>query len=218
MTRSKIQVTGVEARHYDFLMNLITFGAYPRFIRRATAAVPAPGPGVLLDIGCGTGRNARLLARHLTGNDLVLGLDIGTDMLKRFAANMQRDRRLAGLRGDIRKGLPLRDHSASGAFLSFVLHGLEHHERLSLLTDIRRVLKPGAWLSILDYRPFDLARSGLLTRLAFRLECELAAEFLSHDWERILSHLGFHDFTETRFFSGKVRILNARSMVYTEHS
>ena len=32
---SKVEVTGLEARHYDFFMNLITGGTYPFFIRRA---------------------------------------------------------------------------------------------------------------------------------------------------------------------------------------
>ena len=31
---SKVEVTGFEARHYDLLMNVLTLGTYPLFIRR----------------------------------------------------------------------------------------------------------------------------------------------------------------------------------------
>ena len=38
---SKVEVTGAEARHYDLLMNLITAGTYPFFIRRAVRLLAA---------------------------------------------------------------------------------------------------------------------------------------------------------------------------------
>ena len=36
---SKVEVTGFEAKYYDTLMNLITFGRYPKFIRKAIADI-----------------------------------------------------------------------------------------------------------------------------------------------------------------------------------
>ncbi|MCD6296220.1 MAG: hypothetical protein J7M30_03600, partial [Deltaproteobacteria bacterium] len=60
---SKVEVTGAEARHYDLLMNLITGGTYPFFIRRVIRDMDIQPDDAILDLGSGSGRNACLMAR-----------------------------------------------------------------------------------------------------------------------------------------------------------
>jgi len=216
MVRSKIEVKGFEARNYDGLMNLITLGYYPRFIKSAVSFINLPESATVLDIGCGTGRNARLIADHVGGDCRVTGIDIGTDMLNAFSRKQGNDLRLSAMKADIRDPFPFNNSSFDGAFMSFVLHGMEHDDRLHVLEEISRVLKPGGKFYLLDYRPLDLKSASILTRLIFRLECDLASEFLTHNWEDVLSLYGFGEFDEKVFFGKKVRILKSTRLMYTE--
>ena len=78
---SKVEVTGFEARNYDLLMNVITGGTYPFFIRRAVRDMRIqPDDGILV-FGSGSGRNVCLMTRYLSEQGRVLGLDIGDEML-----------------------------------------------------------------------------------------------------------------------------------------
>jgi ubiquinone/menaquinone biosynthesis C-methylase UbiE len=86
---SKVEVIGFEARHYDFFMNLITGGSYPFFIRQVVKDMQIQPDEVILDFGCGTGRNISLMNKYLSAEGRALGLDIGSEMLeqaqRRFA-------------------------------------------------------------------------------------------------------------------------------------
>jgi ubiquinone/menaquinone biosynthesis C-methylase UbiE len=88
---SKVEVTGLEARHYDLMMNLITVGTYPFFIRRVVRDMNIRPDDAILDLGAGTGRNADLMARFLTGPGRIVGLDVGQEMLTQAQARF-RDR------------------------------------------------------------------------------------------------------------------------------
>ena len=63
---SKVEVTGFEARNYDLLMNVITGGTYPFFVRRAVRDMRIqPDDGILV-FGSGSGRNVCLMTRYLS--------------------------------------------------------------------------------------------------------------------------------------------------------
>ena len=79
---SKVVVTGAEARHYDLLMNLITAGTYPFFIRRVVRDMAIQPADAILDLGSGSGRNACLTARYLSDRGRIAGLDVGVEMLE----------------------------------------------------------------------------------------------------------------------------------------
>lgn len=57
---SKVEVAGAAARHYDLLMNVITGGTYPFFIRRVVRDMAIQPEDAILDLGSGSGRNACL--------------------------------------------------------------------------------------------------------------------------------------------------------------
>ena len=78
---SKVKVEGFEAPHYDLLMNLITVGTYPFFIRRVVRDMAIQPRDAILDLGSGSGRNACLMARYLSDQGRIVGLDIGEKML-----------------------------------------------------------------------------------------------------------------------------------------
>jgi ubiquinone/menaquinone biosynthesis C-methylase UbiE len=107
-----------------------------------------PGQRVL-EIGCGTGTLLTALARS---GPAVEAIGIDPD-----AASLRRARRKAGRAGlDIRYeqayagALPLPDSSVDRVLSSLMLHHLTPDEHARALREVRRVLRPGGRLHVLD--------------------------------------------------------------------
>ncbi len=206
---SKVEVVGMEARHYDFLMNLITGGTYPFFIRRVIKDMHIQPTDHILDFGCGTGRNISLMNKYLSETGRVLGLDIGSEMLEQAQRRFAGDTRVAIQKQRIEEPLPYQDEFDK-VFISFVFHGLIQEDRLKVIANAWRALKPGGEFLILDYNEFDLKRAPWPVRFAFKIECPLATDFIGRDLQALLREGGFNDFRVHTYYLGYVRLLAAR--------
>jgi ubiquinone/menaquinone biosynthesis C-methylase UbiE len=94
-----------------------------------------------LDVGCGNGRHAELLAEYATE---VVGVDVSRGLL-RTAGDRATEREFGVdlLQGDASR-LPLRDESFSLAVYVATLHHLRPREtRVASLDELARVLAPG---------------------------------------------------------------------------
>jgi len=206
---SKVEVTGFEARYYDTLMNIITGGTYPFFIRRAVQEMKIrPNDSILL-LGSGTGRNACLMNRYLSDQGRILGLDIGPEMLEQAHRRCRRFPHITFKKQRIEEPLPYQDEFDK-VFISFVLHGFVQEDRLRIIANAHRSLKPGGEFIILDYAEFEPAQSPWLVRFAFKMECPLATDFALREWQPILREQGFDDFRIYPHYLGYVRLLAAR--------
>ena len=142
-------------------------------------------PGMrALDIGCGTG-SLTLLLKKLHPAVEVVGLDPDSKALVLAKGKARR----AGLQIKLDKGfsdeLPYPDASFDKVFSSLMLHHLKAEEKAATLREVRRVLKPGGSLHILDFGP---PRSGLSRALAHVLH---RAEHLRDNFEdKVLIFLG----------------------------
>ncbi|HEV8602394.1 MAG TPA: bifunctional demethylmenaquinone methyltransferase/2-methoxy-6-polyprenyl-1,4-benzoquinol methylase UbiE [Gaiellaceae bacterium] len=125
---------------YDPMNRLMTAGLDRHWRRRTAAAVVRPGDRVL-DVCCGTGDLA--LADAEAGGR-VTGLDFSEPMLRR-ARRKSAD--VEWLEGDA-LGLPFADGSYDAATVGFGLRNLPNAERG--LAELRRVLRPGGRLAILE--------------------------------------------------------------------
>jgi demethylmenaquinone methyltransferase/2-methoxy-6-polyprenyl-1,4-benzoquinol methylase len=190
-------------------MNVISLGYYPRLIQRAVDAMDIQPWQSVLDLGSGTGRNDCLIARKVGPQGRILGLDISKEMLNSARKRCRAYPNVEFREQRIEAPLGYRDEFDK-VFISFVLHGFEDGEKLEIMSNAYRALKPGGVFCIFDYNEFDLEQLPFPVRQAFvHGECQLAAEFLRLDLKRMLSRQRFTAFTERLFVRGHLRLLKA---------
>jgi len=207
---SKVEVTGFEARHYDFFMNTITAGTYPFFIRRAVKEMLVQPDDEILVFGSGTGRNLSLMNKYLSEDKgRIVGLDIGPEMLEQARHRFANHSHITIIDQRIEESLPY-EGEFNKVFMAFVLHGFIQEDRLKIITNVQRALRPGGELIILDYNEFDLESSPRLVRFVFGLECPLATDFVERDLKTTLIDKGFGEFRVYTHYRGYVRLLAAR--------
>lgn len=141
------------ARRYDLLNHLLSFGsdiAWRRFaVRRLAAAIDKRGRGeaLILDLCCGTGD----LSLRLERLGRVIGCDFCHPMLQLAAVKIARRRkrdRIMLVEGDALR-LPFPDRAFDAVAIAFGLRNLAD-TRAGLL-QMRRVLRPGGTLAVLEF-------------------------------------------------------------------
>jgi ubiquinone/menaquinone biosynthesis C-methylase UbiE len=207
--KSKVEVQGLEARFYDQIMNGMSLGLYPRFIRAAVEQMNIQAGDRILDLGCGTGRNSLLMHRHVGNEGEVTGMDISPIMEKQFRKNTRGLPNVHFVHQRIDVPFTL-EHGIDKAVMSFVIHGLPHETRLQVIDNIHRNLNPASSLVFLDFAEFSLSDMPIFHRIPFRaIECTYAFDFIQCDWKSILQGRGFSGFEEHFWFKKYVRLLRA---------
>ncbi len=151
---------------YDQLNDQLSFGLHHIWKRMAVKwADPQSGDRVL-DLCCGTGDIALLLAEAVGEQGQVYGVDFACDLLAVASERAQKHTRLRPLRsaemiwqeGDA-LNLAFADHSFDAATMGYGLRNVADIPQA--LRELHRVLKPGAKAAILDMnRPTQaMARS-----------------------------------------------------------
>ena len=208
--KSKVEVRDWEVPFYDLFLNIITGGRYASFIAEVVRKINIEPDDRVLDLGAGTGRNARLILPYLSGSGNYLGMDISRAMVGKFRKKCARFPAARIVQARLDREFPLRARFDK-IFISFVLHGLPHQERERLLERIGFYLKESGQLFILDYNEFSLDQMPWYLRLGFKyMECPYAFDFIGRDWKRILIKNKLNDFQEFLYFFGYVRLLRAR--------
>ena len=125
---------------YD-AMNLLTTGGLDRRWRKLAARVAVRPGDRVLDVCCGTGDLA-IAAKDEGGT--VTGVDFSEQMLDRARSKSSR---VAWINGDA-LALPFPAESFDAATIGFGLRNVE--DRAMALKELRRVLRPGGRLAILE--------------------------------------------------------------------
>jgi ubiquinone/menaquinone biosynthesis C-methylase UbiE len=206
---TKVEIEGFEARHYDALMNLASFGTYPRFLRRVVRDMDIRPNDAILDLGSGTGRNAVRMHRHLSSQGRIVGLDTGEEMLEQARRRCRNLPNVTMEKKRIEQPLEYGEEFDI-VFISFVLHGFYQEDRLRIVENAHRVLRAGGRFLILDYDEFEPEQTSLPVRLFFRhVECRLATDFVRRHWQDVLAERGFANFQARKYYRGHVRLLQA---------
>lgn len=139
------------APEYDRLNHLMSLSIDKSWRRRALKQIVDPTQAQqILDLACGTGDFSIAIARKAHPETLVTGVDLSEGMLE----VMREKVRDLGLEERIRCGqgdaesLPYADDTFDRVTIGFGIRNFEHRE--AALKEIRRVLKPGGKLVILE--------------------------------------------------------------------
>jgi ubiquinone/menaquinone biosynthesis C-methylase UbiE len=206
---SKVELQPLTAANYDQLMNIASLGLYSGFIRKAIQAMNIQAADKILDLGCGTGRNACLMAKYLGDDGKIIGLDISPIMERQFIRKCAGYRNVSFERQRIDQIFDLHQRFDK-ILISFVIHGFPHENRQVVLKNVFDHLKLGGTFCMLDYAEFKPEEMPPLYRYIFnRMECPYAFDFIARDWQRILTDFNFHDFEEHFFAKNYVRLLKA---------
>lgn len=118
----------------------------------------------VLDVGCGTSALAVMIKEEHPSVDVV-GVDPDPRALAR--ARRKADRASVSIRFDqgYADALGYPDRRFDRVFSSMMFHHLEPAEQEGMLREIKRVLKPGGRLELLDFEGSDSPRHGGLSRL-----------------------------------------------------
>ena len=207
---SKVEIQGFTAKYYDIIMNIMSFGFYAKFIGNAISKLKIKDEDYILDLGCGTGRNACLMRNYLSEKGFILGLDVSEGMGKQFNEKVRNFKNVAFKNQRIDLPFSLED-KFDKVFISFVLHGFPHEVRERIINNAYENLKTGGTFWILDFNEFALINMPFYFRIPFlAIECPYAFDFIERDWKKILEKTGFNNFIERLYLKSYVRLLAAR--------
>ena len=187
-----VRVYRRRAPRYDFTANLyyligFRLGAY----RRAAVAQLALQPGdTVVDVGCGTGLNFRLLERVVGPTGRIIGVDLTNAMLAQARRRVERE---GWMNVDLvacdaaRYEFPGR---TGGILSTFALTLVPEYE--SVIERGTRALAPGRRWVVADLRVPEWPGAGLCARVLvpfyrpFAVTLDLAER---HPWESIARHM-----------------------------
>jgi ubiquinone/menaquinone biosynthesis C-methylase UbiE len=136
---------------YDLMVWLMMFGRERAFREKILELARIETGESVLDIGCGTGTLAIAAKRRVGPAGSVSGIDPSPEMLARAG----RKARKAGLdvvfRNATAQALPFPGGRFDVVLTSAVLHHLPRDARAECAREMRRVLKPGGRLLVVDF-------------------------------------------------------------------
>jgi ubiquinone/menaquinone biosynthesis C-methylase UbiE len=153
------------AVRYDLLVWLMTLGRERSFREKLLApARLEPGESVL-DVGCGTGTLAIAAKRRVGSSGSVHGVDASPEMIARAGKKATKAGVDVVFNNGLAEALPFPDSHFDVVLSTVMLHHLPRAAREAGLREMRRVLKPGGRLLVVDFGGSPRRGKGLLGHL-----------------------------------------------------
>lgn len=147
---------------YDLLLWFLSRGKEGEMREKALRLARLSAGEKALDIGCGTGTLAIAAKHHVGARGMVCGVDASPQMLARAV----KKGRKAGVDVDFRnaavEALPFPDSQFDVVLSTLMLHHLPGKVREECALEIRRVLKPGGRVLIIDFGPPEPQRKSII--------------------------------------------------------
>lgn len=152
------------AARYDFTVWLMTLGR-ERALRERLVGLARLEPGAsVLDVGCGTGTLAIAAKRRVGAEGSVYGIDASPEMLARANGKARKAGVDVVFTNGLAESLPFPDSRFDVVLSTVMLHHLPRTARQLGVREMRRVLKPGGRLLVVDFADAAGTRRGLLAR------------------------------------------------------
>ena len=167
------------AHRYDFLNHFLSAGIDHVWRKKAVKQLDEIAPNMILDLATGTGDLAIALAKHFPDAQ-INGVDLSPEMI-RFGQRKMEKRNLSQISmtvGDA-EALEAADNTYDGATVGF---GVRNFEDLQAgLKELRRVLRPGGRLVVLEFSQPRGAIFRPLFMFYFKNILPLYGKFISKD-------------------------------------
>ncbi len=137
-------------RLYDLSAALLP-GGRRRSYRRLLAAADVRPASRVLDVGCGPGYFARMLAGAVGPQGAVVGIDAAPEMTA-YASRKARGLANCRFQPGTAESLAFPDAAFDVVVSSLVMHHLPEQGRLRAVREMRRVLRPGGTLLLADFQ------------------------------------------------------------------
>jgi demethylmenaquinone methyltransferase/2-methoxy-6-polyprenyl-1,4-benzoquinol methylase len=138
------------APKYDFMNHFLSAGIDVGWRKKAIKRLKPDNPKTILDIATGTADMA-ILASRILNPEKIEGIDISSQMLELGKKKIEKE----GLSNQIHlqigdsEAINFADNSFDGGMVAFGVRNFENLEKG--LAEIRRVLRPGAQLVVLEF-------------------------------------------------------------------
>jgi ubiquinone/menaquinone biosynthesis C-methylase UbiE len=178
-------------RLYDPVVALTT---RERYFRQAFLNIAQLQPGDrVLDLACGSGSFSVLLAKHFTEIEVV-GLDGDPNILAQARRKArQQDLNLRFDEG-MAQAMPYGDLEFDVVFSSLFFHHLSTQDKKSVLMEIRRVLRPGGGLKVLDWgRPKNWFSAWRFSLVRFLDGFDVTEDNYNGRLPELIAESGFQD-------------------------
>ncbi|MEA2096906.1 MAG: class I SAM-dependent methyltransferase [Candidatus Cloacimonadota bacterium] len=207
---SGVEIRGFTAKFYDNIMNIMSFGGYRLFIKKAINSMYINQNDKILDFGAGTGRNALLMNKHLSEKGEILGLEISELMIAQFKKKIEKFQNINIINQRIDQPFEL-EKKYDKVFISFVFHGFPFEIQKNIIQNAYNALRENGEFIILDFNEFITDKTPLYFRIPFKIiECKYAFEYVERNWKKILSEFGFIGFEEKLFLGKHIRLLKSK--------
>ncbi len=208
---SKVEVKGLEARFYDALLDIITLGAYARFLKDALSRVELKNNMKIAEFGAGTCRNLKIIAERARKEGKTIkatAFEIGQEMLRKCLRRSRKFPEIEIIKRSILEEPPTKlKKNYDAIIISFVFHGFTQENREKILSNAAELLREGGKVYLIDYSPIDLDRAPLLARLFFKkAECPLALDYIRRNKDDLFSKFEFVKETEEKFLKDIVSL------------
>ena len=197
------------APYYDLALDLLTFGQYAQFQKRAIKVLGPEKGEKILDLCSGTGRAASWMVTAVGDTGEVVGLDITESMVKVAKEGYGGIKNLVFLQRDVTKPFGYQSYF-DGIFTSFSVHELPEARRLEALAHSYLALKEEGRMVIADFNPqVSGAGKAVLVVISKLFERE-NFNFFSFEQNEILKKEGFVEVETFPVLAGMFQITLAQ--------
>jgi ubiquinone/menaquinone biosynthesis C-methylase UbiE len=137
-------------RAYDWLARVITLGGERKFRLRTLELAELHSGDAVLDVGCGTGTLLIEAAKRVGPGGSAQGIDRSAEMLAHARGKAAAQGVSAKFVEESSDRLPFPDASFDAVFCTLMLHHLPAPMQMATIAEMRRVLRPGGRMVIVD--------------------------------------------------------------------
>lgn len=148
---------------YDLTVWFAFYGKERTFRDKTLALAHLAKGEYVLDIGCGTGTLAVAAKRIVGPAGTVYGVDASPEMLSRAEYKARKAGEEVAFRNSVAERLPFPDAYFDAVLSTVMFHHLPRKTRLQCAQEIRRVLKPGGRVLVVDFEGISDQKRTLLS-------------------------------------------------------